>query len=407
MAKRFTEAVLQICNPSQEERVGRVVERWRDHLREYDPPPAIRVKQGTRELAAQLDRVDPDDPQSAEIVIDFDQPLSGGDADYRKVACEVTISRADEPGAAPDPSMRTVAVFANGARFSNRKMHAFFERCARPWNDDRTYFAGAASNVEIFGTARIPGVVTEKFLEILDANTALWRWDNHDEQKRAMQVDVVCLPRPASDPLGAHGEFSVFDRDFEVLAHGNGPVRSWVTLRSAGFTYEFTDPVKQAKHSYGCNLHRVISLYENDATYLMEELVVKGVPQTFKGERSELSFSARYFMSADFGPRRNKIVHHPAVPDWFSIYYDAEPEPGYAFATDAHARHVWNPPIAFPRPKKPHLAYSWELGFAKRATCLHMFKVNTSAEEMERLAGHSWFTHLYKPLRFQFEKAAS
>jgi hypothetical protein len=407
MAKRFTEAVLPICNPSGEGRSGRVVERWRDHLPGFEPPSAIRVTQGRRELAAQLDRIDPDDAQSSEIVIDFDQPLSGGDEHYKAVACKVTVTSADAPAPAPPAHERTVTVVPNGARFSNQKMHVFFERLARPWNDDRTYFAGAASNIEVFGTARIPDHETQKFLEFLDANTALWGWDKHDEQKRAMQIDSVCMPRVASDPLGPHAEFSIFDKDVEIAAHGNGPVRSWVTLRSTPFTYEFNDPATSKKHAYACRLYRVISLYERDATYLTEQLFVKGVPQTFKGSAAELAFSARYFMSADLGPRRNKIVHYPAVPDWFSIYYDTEPQPGYAFATDVHARHVWNPPIAFPRPLRPHLAYSWDLGFARRATCLHMFRLNTSAEEMERLAGQYWFSHIYKPLRIQFNKEAS
>jgi hypothetical protein len=395
----FTQTALPICNPTGE-RSATVVEIWHEAVDGYEPPVDLDAGGG---VTAQLDHVDKDDPQRSEIVLRFDK-IAGGDSHYGKKTCEVTLTARKSRHSGPRD--RTVAVFPNGVRFENRRMHVYFELKPQPWKDYRTFMAGSATNVEVYGTAQRPDGKEEKFIEFLDANAGLWGFAHHDGEKRAMQIASICLPRPATDPLAPHAEHTLFDKPYKVWAHGNGPVRSWVTLRSSSFDYTFHEPLTGTSRTLTCHLYRVISLWEADATYLTEELFVR-TKVADDARPVDLAFSPRYFMSADLGPRRGKIVHYPAVPDWFSIHCDAEPKPGYGFATDVHARHVWNPPIGFPRPYKPHLAYSWELGFSHRAHCLHLFRLNTTAEEMERLAGHYWYTHIYKPLRLPIPARSS
>lgn len=252
-----------------------------------------------------------------------------------------------------------------------------------------------------FFAAAAPTVQIQKF-EFLDTDSANKnRFEGHDPEKRAMQLDYVRIWRPPWDHYEPpYCDFPLFNQPWTLLASGSGPVRAWATMVSPKFVFDFRALEGERRSSYNCYLYRTLSLFA-DAHYVMEDLRVSGTPAA-GGAGVEFAFAANYYMSAELSIDP-KIVHIPAIPDWFGIapnWGGVPKSPGYGFATDAHVTVVRNPPPGFPRPEdEEHKAFSWSTEAARHIRSLHCFRLETNPAAIADEAGKLWYMHLLEPLR--------
>jgi hypothetical protein len=76
---------LTLLNPTPKARGGPVVTRWKPIAERGSLGPHVKVFFDGREIDAQVDRLDPNDPSHDELVFRLpDQALSPGDFDYKK-----------------------------------------------------------------------------------------------------------------------------------------------------------------------------------------------------------------------------------------------------------------------------------------------------------------------------------
>jgi hypothetical protein len=386
-------AKLNVKNPSPWPRRGHVATPWQPISLRTGIAPEELVLRGPSgaPLRSQVDPVDPGDPTRAMLVFLLDEEVPPGADDYSLVSASLEIERrAGGPMSAPEPE-RPVGDPLRGFKLVNGKLEIWFNLQPDTGGDpSRNWFAGCATSVLLENR------------ESLDAFRALFSWMDHDPEKRCMQVDRVRLPRPPWEDRSHQDEF-LFNRPYFPLWHSSGSVRTCATVTSAPFTYAYSDPMTDQEQNLECKLHRVISLY-HDADYVIEELSVRGKPRkpAEEGQRSkivELRFAARYFANMDIGllPEVTRFSH---VPDWLSLGCSSDPFPSYGFATSVHTTKIRNPPLDYPDsdPCQRCRAFSWELGAARVATCLHLFKRCRPAE-LSHQAGHAWYEHIYKPLR--------
>ena len=108
-------------------------------------------------------------------------------------------------------------------------------------------------------------------------------------------------------------------------------------------------------------------------------------------------------MNADFSLYAEIRRHPVEIADWFAIAAGVQPLQGYGFATDARVGEVWNPPHDYPDPDTAHRAFSWELGAAASARCVHLFRTGMSAAELADSVGRCWYEYIYEPLRATLE----
>jgi len=383
MTKHPGSVQIAVTNPTPYERGGAVAVPWRE-IAAVAPrldPRNVEVVYDGGVVPSQVDNVEGTD--ASRVLLISLARVPGGDEHYRKPTLAVVVRERREAGSFPDAAL--VQDTANGLRLEGSVLDVWISVDACPWNDNRTWFAGAASTIQV------------RKREFLDVNPR-FGWEGHDPEKRAMQVDRVRIWRPPwDDHEPSYCDFPLHDRDFEIIAHGAGPVRGWCTIASAPFRFEFRDLTSEKRRAYNCRLYRSISLFA-DSDLLLDELHVKATLENH-GAPATLAFSARYFMSAHLGllPEIRRV---PRIPDWFAVGSDMPPHPGYGFATDAHASTCSNPPAFYPRPDDQlHKGYEWETGAARSIKSLHLFRLHVTPDEIADAAGKAWYLHLLKPLR--------
>jgi hypothetical protein len=374
--------VLSILNPSDHPRSGWVDTAWQpiQKATKIDPDKLVVLGPGGNPLRAQVDKVDPKDPERARLVFLLDRTVDAGREDYSHESGTVTLSETATPTQFEHPAKAQVQPGV-GFRLENSRLNVWFNLGN---HDGMPWFAGAASSVLLDGQ------------EVLDAFADDFM--GHDLEKRCMQVDRICLSRPAWEWTACQEE-RLYARPYEVVSSNSGPVRATVTIASTPFDYTFWDPQREKACRYEARLYRVLSLYV-DATYIIEDLYLRAVPRdSDTGTRPiHLSFTARYFcyMEMGFEPR---ITHYAHIPDWLAIGSQWDPYQGYGFATDVHAEGVVNPvpDVPFPDEYRQARTYSWELGVGTGARCLHLFRFG-SPDSLAEETGRAWYYHVYQPL---------
>jgi hypothetical protein len=270
-----TQAVkIAVTNPAPYERAGVAAVPWSDVLAHAPSLTEDSVEvtyYGTR-VPSQVDAVE---KRGTSRMLVFSLPLPAGDEHYRDPTTSVVVRAAEDP---PRPPHAQIAkATGNGVRLANGLLDVWFSTKARPWDDERKWFAGAASTVQI-----------EK-REFLDANAG-FAWEGHDPEKRAMQIDRVRIWRPPWDEYEpAYCDFPMHDSDFELIACGAGPVRAWCTIASTAFDFDFGDLSEARRRAYNCRLYRTISLFAG-SDFVFEELHVQATPDGFQRPRISSPF---------------------------------------------------------------------------------------------------------------------
>lgn len=377
-------ATLTLRNPSDYPRRGPVSVPWKPiHDRTGIPPGSlVLTDQHGTELAAQVDPVDPSDPSRARLVFLPYREVEPGAEDYSRACGSVSVhlgTPAALPGLQP-----WVDVEPTGFNLRNGVLDVYVSYGA---DQGRPYFAGAANSVQLHG------------LDVLDGISSYNGWENHEPEKRCMQVDRLCLARPAWLGGPPYQYVYLADQPYDLVHTSQGPVRATATIASPPFHYDYGDPVSGRTGRMVCRFFRVLSVY-HAGNCVADELYVRAVPEHGEpGARgTDLVFSARYFAFMNMGlGNRRRMTHHEHIPDWFTISLSQEPPlHGYSFATDVHAKPIATPHPGFPA-KKPHLSYSWELGAGRGASCLHLFQCGPHQDQVDN-AGRAWYNHVYKPL---------
>lgn len=266
------------------------------------------------------------------------------------------------------------------------------------------WYTGAATsvtiNVQKNPFVRGPYLFTlQEWVDILDAYLGVMTPDDHDPEKRCMQIDRLCLSLPAWEPAPCQ-YVDVLGLTFRVDSVSTGPVRTSVAIASDPFPYVFHDPSDGKERRLSLELHRVFSL-QHGADHVFEEISLRPAAEQDASvtpglARLPVHFVARYFACMDMG-LEPQVTHFAAIPDWFSVSVIGRPHQGYGFATDAHVSRVHTPHPGYPIEEKEHKTFSWELGIAHSARCVHLFRF-CPPDELVNETGRAWYYHLYHPL---------
>lgn len=333
---------IAVTNPAAEARGGMVVVSG--HL-PFDEVEAFDA--GGRPLRAQIDRSDPGDRSRDELALFFDRPLPPG----------ISVVDVVEAKAPPLPPAVRAEVHPIGVKMATPSMWLWLQ--TEPRLGHRSWFGGAVTSVVLHD------------FEILDSFASSFAWEGHDPEKRAMQIDRV--------RFSADQEHALFREPWRVLSTTSGPVRATATIASAPFDVELLD------RRIPCSLHRRLGVSAESDVVLDE--VWLSVPSTF---------SVGYFMQAQFGLWPALFPNQRA---WFTITSDVPPRPGYGFATDALVGWLRNPPHDYPDERTAHRAFAWEIGPARTARSLHLFRLWTGRDAIGDATGRAWYDLLFQPLR--------
>jgi len=164
---------------------------------------------------------------------------------------------------------------------------------------------------------------------------------------------------------------------------------------SSNFQFACRD-ADQNPRTFDCAVHRAVSVFAGSDA-IVEKVWVRADVDGKTGP-VDLWFSPRYFMLVNLSLAAIKF-RYPDHPGWFAILAERNPQHGYAFATDSHAGAIWHPPLHHKNRTTRHRAYSWELGATREANAVHLFRRNSSTQELTDAIGWAWYDLTYKPLR--------
>ena len=224
-----------------------------------------------------------------------------------------------------------------------------------------------------------------------------------------MQVDLLHIMSLSAWSSESCLEEKLGDKPYELISCSAGPVRASACVASHPFKYSYVDPLRREERTLTCRLHRVLSLYRG-ADFVVDELSVRGTHDGHEDAGAvELHFNARYLMHMDFGYGVNPNPYTGAesspqnyfrIPDWFALSCGWAPYQSYGFATSAHAGSVANPHPGFPDGDNNLKTFSFSLGRASQATCVHLF-ARCNEESIEHRAGLAWYEHVFRPLKVE------
>jgi hypothetical protein len=278
-------------------------------------------------------------------------------------------------------------------QLSNERLVVSFNLLPSRGDPETYWYAGAATSVRLDG------------LEMLDAFAAAFKgWENHDPEKRCMQVDELRVEIPGSRaPI--FQTVRLFDQPYQLVSKSSGSIWASITLASHAFDINTGDLESRGRYQF----YRIISLLAG-ADYLLEELLVKRVPvQTFTAASAmHISFVPRYFahMDLSFQPELNRFSD---VPEWFAIGSRFSPYQGYGFATNARLDSVSYPHPESPDPTNRHKQFSWKTLPCQSATCLHLFMRSAGGrgrnhpEHFDARTGKCFHEVIDRPLIVRFE----
>lgn len=389
--------MLALQNPSPYERQGYVVRKWQPVMKKL----GVRARGATVErengtnnwvsLDAQVDRLVPRNRAHDELVFKLDAKLPGSpDDQYKTTSGTVRIAAANKN--AP-PRGATVQRFYTGVKLRNQHLEVWLNSGANKHSANDLFYGGAVTSVIL----RNQTFYERQYdLEALDAITSLAQCNflKIHPEARAMQIDRIHLVRPPWDDRRSV-DFYPFNQHWHIVSVSQGPVRAVATIRSAPFRFRCKD-AGGTETVFRCNVYRAVSLYD-DADWISDEIWVDA--RDFKNGRSQLLwFTARYFMMVHFTDEASTF-RYPDHPGWFAINQPSDPMLGYAFATDATASALWNPPLDYRDETTEHRAYSWDLGTTRTAHCFHKFRCKSTPLETGHDAGWLWYDLAFKPIR--------
>ncbi|ARV61054.1 hypothetical protein BZZ01_22700 [Nostocales cyanobacterium HT-58-2] len=392
--------LLAVFNPSNYWRGGHVTVPWQPIYQHFQIPPEELILKYVSDssdtpLLAQIDRVDPEDPSRDTLVFSLAEAIPSGAEDYSIPSAFVKVDRGNLiPQELGEPSLEVVYGLdgqERGVRLVNSRLIVWFNLVPAPENDERNWFAGSATSVQL------------DHQEILDQfQAAMGHWINQDPEKQCIQVDQLQL-RQLSSSISSYYQVSLYDHSSRLVSYSCGPVRASITIASEPFDYSDLDPNTGNKRHLVCKLYRVLSLYA-DADYLIEELFVKGKPKPNQGgtyastEAVNVDFAARYYAYMDMS-QQPYIYQNSNQPNWFAMGSSWDPYGGYGFAADVHVNS-----FTYPH-EMNHKRFSWQLSPGKSVKCLHLF-TRSPYKDFDSQTGKHWYEFIYKPLKAEvYQKA--
>jgi hypothetical protein len=398
---------LTLRNPSPYARGGVVVRAWQpiaqllgrntrsaSVLRELQPgEPDTKL----RPLGAQVDVLDPDDPERTQLAFALDGVIGRGDEHYVTPNGRVRVRAGGEE---PATGTATVEVDSDyGVKLRNEYLELWVNTAKKRHPEVlEDFHAGSVSYVTLFRHPhRDHPVFSKNRFDALDGERSMVTWDRDPEQ-RAMQIDRVHLVRPPWDERGSLDAFPYMNA-WTVKHASQGPVRAIVTIASAPFEFDCKD-VDGSERVMNCTIFRALSIYSGEE-FIGDEIWVKAVDTKTKKAR-RVWFTAGYFMRVNLTADRD-FFRYPDHPGWFMISSLNDPYHGYAFATDARASTIWSPPLDYPHRGAGHAAYAWEIGPTRVAHNFHAFRAPTDRRELSALAGAMWYHLAFKRIRATLE----
>ncbi|BAZ33177.1 hypothetical protein NIES4074_56870 [Cylindrospermum sp. NIES-4074] len=385
--------LLAVFNPSHYWRGGYVSIPWKEITQEFHISPEELVLSDLRDLShtpipAQIDRVDPEDPDRDTLVFSLPKLIPPTSEDDVLASGFVRVDRGQPIPQGVGEAYLEVVYGSDGrergVRLVNSRLIVWFNLIPAPEDNGRNWFSGSATSVQL------------DHLEILDPfRSVKGEWLGQDPDKRCLQVSELQLPGPAY-PKSPYYQVSLFNHAYRLVSQSSGPVRASITIASEPFDYMGADPVTGHNRHLVCELYRVISLYAG-ADYLIEELFVKGKPKSEEDrivngpEIVNLPFGLHYFSQMNLGKTQD-IEQAFSVPDWFAIGSTAPPYAAYGLATNLHIELMTHPY------QGKQNCFFWQLLPGKSAKCLHLF-MRGQPEGFDSRVGHSWYEFIYNPLR--------
>ena len=370
---------LQVLNPSSYSRKGQVVVPWELIYQSTKLPPQnlIIFDDFGNALPTQVDIDDPADPSSCTLLFTLkDMVPSRAEKKPYLVHAEIGTPEV-EAGDSPRIEVETRKKEDRRVNLINNRLAVRLELFPRPWDDDKDWYAGAASSVVLDGK------------EILNA----FEVDPFSYEKRCMQIANLWLFSPVERQIP--GEQAIIRKPYQLLSQSSGPVRATIKIASTPFECGYFDPNTQKQVSLKCRLKREISLYSG-ASYLMEKVYVQDAQPAAKAGKASPNqlFEACYFTYANFGLHLNK---HHFNPQWLVINAEGSPWPGYGFAANVPIRSFENPHPGFRRPEHQHKTFSWVLSRNKTQRCLHFF-MHGNFNDLRAVVDLAWYELIKEPL---------
>lgn len=382
--------LLAVYNPSNYWRSGIVTLPWMPIAHELGLKPDEVVltdlsdRTGTP-LLAQVNSVDPDNPERDVLVFALPHPIPPSAKDDSTTSAFIRLDRGNPPPSRVGELDLDIVEGANGqvqgVRLTNHRLIVWFSLVPDPEHCGHDWYAGAATSVQL------------DHREILDPfPAARGEWMGQSPEKRCMQIDRLQLPGFAHERLPYH-EVDLFQQPYRLVSHTVGPVRASITIASTPFRYVAIDPATAQQHHLMGELWRVIHL-DAGADYLMEELYVKAWHQEgLTPAPQEIDFAARYFTHMNLGQAAG-LYQIPPLPDWFALGGATSPYPGYGFATDVRMNLAHSD-----RDTEAGLGrVTWQLLPCCQSRCLHLF-MRDADQQFEAKTGHAWYEYIYQPIR--------
>jgi hypothetical protein len=398
MTRQPEYATLTLRNPSDYSRGGVVVRKWQPVAKAL----GVRMR-GARverqrgqdwvQLDAQIDRLDPRDRYHDQLVFKLDEEIPGtADEHYGEPSGTVRVAAA---GKNDPPRGVTVERYYTGVKFRNQRMEVWLNSAANKHAPDDTFYGGAVTSVILYNQ----DFYGRRYdIEALDAVTSLGCIFMPHPEARAMQVDRIHLVRPPWDKRRSVDVYP-FRQPWRIVSVSEGPVRAVATIMSAPFEFRCQNP-DETDAVFRCNVYRAISVYDG-SDWIGDETWVKARDLS-SGRSHRLWFTARYFMMVHFTDRATTF-RYPDHPGWFAINQPDDPALGYAFATDAMAGAIWNPPLDYRDVSTEHRAFSWDLGTSRTTHCFHKFRCKAGPLQTTHDAGWLWYDLAFKRIRATLE----
>jgi hypothetical protein len=408
---------LLIYNPSKDPRGGVITVPWQPIAAAtgYSPDGLKLTQDDDTELKYyQVDQIDPDNPAHDRLSFFLGKPLAPGPENYSRSSGFVTIEGIKGEKQRNEP----VSEYKKSIELCNMQLDARFN--LTPESDGKgLWYAGSVTSVRLEKCKEDGHRV-----EYLDYPTAQAEWlsrdREHDPEKRCMQLENIEIAHPNMEK-GPFQRVYLFNQPYRVVSECSGTVRKCLAVASKPFYYNYGTPLAGSTAPLECELMRIFSLYE-DRDFILEELFINVKPpdEPVATKHLDLHFIVRYFTYICMDDPY--LVRRESIPDWFSIA-DLLLQ-GYGFATDVHVVQVELPHSTYHDQHNRANAFSFTLGPATAANCLHLFsRFDTqsdppmeasesmrdnprklqihAAEWCEKRIGQHWYEYIYRPLRAQ------
>ncbi len=377
---------LEVVNPSSYPRGGRVAVLWEPIYKATRIPPEELIVSDAagNQLFAQVAPADLAEAIGPQLLFILKEDVRERNHEGRVSPYLVHLTRGkpeyqeegDEPRVEVEWSRNREP---RRVTLAHNRLEVRLELFPSPWDNERNWYAGAASSVLLDGTEMLT-----------------YRVDPFDYETRCMQIDEVYLI--AGEEKLAFDKSKLIKQPYQLIADVRGPVRASVIVATQPLVLDYAEFGTRKKVPVAYQLFRKISLHRGE-NFLEEVFSVRRVSPAPKGVKgsSEPTFEVSFFSYINLGLDPYKLTN--LRPEWLGIGSAWAPYPGYGFAASAPVSSFENPHRKFPKPehKHKHKTFSWVIDCHEAAKCLHLF-MNGKSTELRALVDSVWYENIGEPL---------